>query len=43
MEGFSVSGGPAVLWSHPLPGGMVSACGEGGRVCTVGLSVQPDG
>lgn len=29
VEGFSVPGGPAVLWGHPLPGGVVSTTGRG--------------
>lgn len=32
MEGFSVSGRPAVLWGHPLPSGVVSTRREGATV-----------
>lgn len=43
MEGFSVSGRPAVLWSHPLPRGVVSTCsGEGGHGAPRGSCTKQD-
>lgn len=42
MEGFSVSGRPAVLWSDPLPSGVVSPRREGGHGVPRGLCAEQD-
>lgn len=41
VEGFSVSGRPAVLWGHPLPRGVVSTRRKGGPRCTPRLVHPP--